>query len=89
MASEDLSGDQADRIVELEQRVEQLEWQRRARDRSQAVLRSLIPDETRGHLRAAAREQLLAIRSLLDHWIGRLGERPEERRSEREEIPIE
>ncbi|MDQ3870367.1 MAG: hypothetical protein M3301_01980 [Chloroflexota bacterium] len=89
MASEDGSGDQADRIVELEQRVEQLEWQRRARDRSQAVLKSAVPQETRDHLRAAVREQLLAIRSLIDHWIGRLGEPQEERRSEREEIHIE
>ena len=89
MASEDRSGDQADRIAELEQRLKQLEWQRRAGDRSRAVLTTIVPEETRQHLRAAVREQLLAIRSLMDHWIGRLGERQEERRNEREEIPIE
>jgi hypothetical protein len=89
VASEDRPGDQSDRIVELEQRLDQLEWQRRAGDRSRAVLRNIIPEETRQHLRAAVREQLLAIRSLVDHWIGRLEERPEERRSEREEIRIE
>ncbi len=89
MASEDRSGDQSDRIVELEQRLDQLEWQRRAGDRSRAVLRTIVPDETRQHLRAAVREQLLAIRSLVDHWIGRLEERQEERRNEREEIRIE
>ena len=89
MASEDRSGDQAERIAELEQRLEQLEWQRRAGDRSRAVLMTIVPEETRQHLRAAVREQLLAIRSLMDHWIGRLGEPQEERRSEREEIPIE
>lgn len=36
----------------------------------------LLPTETRGHLRNAAREQLLAVRSILDAVIARL-ERPE------------
>ena len=80
--------EQADRVAELEERIEQLEWQRRAGERSRAVLSSVVPEETRQHMRAAWREQLLAIRSLVDHWIGRIGE-PEPPRSGREEIKID
>ena len=32
----------------------------------------IVPAETRRHLRAAGRENLLAVRSLLDYWIARL-----------------
>jgi hypothetical protein len=35
-----------------------------------------LPKETRDHLRAARREQLLAVRSLIDAAIRRLEERP-------------
>jgi hypothetical protein len=35
-----------------------------------------LPEETRAHLRAARREQLLAVRSLIDAAIRRLEERP-------------
>jgi len=46
-----------------------------------------LPEETRNHLRAARREQLLALRSLLDRAIERL-EKPDKakRRSERVEV---
>jgi hypothetical protein len=43
-------------------------------------------------MRAAGREQLLVIRSLLDHWIDRLGEKPakeDKPESGRENIPID
>ena len=80
--------EQTDRVAELEQRIEQLEWQRRAGERSRAVLSSVVPEETRQHMRAAWREQLLAVRSLVDHWIGRIGE-PESPRTGREEIKID
>ena len=81
---------QGDRISELEQRVDQLEWRRRAGDRSRAVIDSVVPQETRDHLRAAGREQLLAVRSLVDHWIGRLDDRsPGTTSSAREEIKID
>ena len=80
--------EKTDRVAELEQRIEQLEWQRRAGERSRAVLSSVVPEETRQHMRAAWREQLLAVRSLVDHWIGRIGE-PESPRTGREEIKID
>jgi hypothetical protein len=82
------SDGQSDRMERLEQRVEQLEWRRRAGERSRAVMDSVVPDETRQHLRAAGREQLLAVRSLLDHWIGKLEKAPS-RRAGREDIRID
>ena len=33
------------------------------------VLNEIIPPDTRKHMRAAWREELLAVRSVLDHWI--------------------
>jgi hypothetical protein len=73
----------------LEQRVEQLEWRRRASERSRALMDGVVPEETRTHLRAAGREQLLAVRSLLDYWIDKLDGQSGERRPDREKIPVE
>jgi hypothetical protein len=84
-----VSENQGERMERLEQRVDQLEWRRRASKRSRAFMDSVVPDETRDHLRAAGREQLLAVRSLLDHWIGRLEGSPSERRTDREKIPLD
>jgi len=53
-------------------------------------MRNVFPDETRRHLKAASREQLLAARSYLDHWIAKLGdESASEARIERETIEVE
>jgi hypothetical protein len=83
------------RLEELQRRLERLE--ERAAPRQPGP--RLIPDETRRHLQAAGREQLLAVRSLLDHWIDRLAGQVEpaddsgtDRRLERQDhqrIPIE
>jgi hypothetical protein len=83
-----ISNDQ-ERMDRLEQRVDQLEWRRRAGERSRALMDTVVPEETRDHLRAAGREQLLAVRSLLDHWIDRLEGSSRERRSGRENIPLD
>jgi len=37
---------------------------------------TLLPEETRGHLRAANKELLLALRSIIDHTIERM-DRPQ------------
>jgi hypothetical protein len=59
------------RIKELEARLARLERpQDRIGDQIESVIRTVVPDETRGHMRAAWREQLMALRSFLDHWIG-------------------
>lgn len=72
------------RIAELETRLDETERLRRLETRPLGLVRRLVPVETRQHLRAARREQLLAARSLLDHWIERLEREPagEKRREE-------
>jgi uncharacterized coiled-coil protein SlyX len=58
------------RIKELEARLARLERPTdRIGDQIQSVIRTVVPDETRGHMRAAWREQLMALRAFLDHWI--------------------
>jgi uncharacterized coiled-coil protein SlyX len=58
------------RIKELEARLARLERPvYRVGDQIESVIRTVMPDETRTHMRAAWREQLLALRSFLDHWI--------------------
>ncbi len=83
------SDDRDRRIEELEERIGHLEDRRGAMERSRTAMNSIIPGETRRHLRAAGREQLLAVRSLLDHWIGRLRDEPEKADSPRENIRID
>ena len=55
-----------------------------------AVMREVFPAQTRTHMKAAGREQLLAARSYLDHWIAKLDEKaPPQPPPEREEITVE
>ena len=77
------------RIEQLERRINELENRRTTTERSRAAVNSVVPPETRQHLRMAGREQLLAVRSLLDHWIGRLRDEPEKPESGRENIRID
>lgn len=77
------------RIEQLERRIDELEERRSSVQRSRQAMNSVVPPETREHLRAAGREQLLAVRSLLDHWIGRLRDEPEKSESTRENIRID
>jgi hypothetical protein len=53
----------------------------------------MVPAETRRHIRAAWRENLLAVRSLIDFWASRLEEGKGSDQSTtgngRENIPIE
>ncbi len=83
------------RNQELEQRVATLERrlarrQRRAGMESAivALMHNLFPAEARVHMRAAGREQLLAARSYLDHWIGKLDAEENGRDAPRETIDI-
>jgi hypothetical protein len=52
-------------------------------------MREVFPQETRRHMKAAGREQLMAARSYLDHWIAKLDEQREAATPEREQIAIE
>ena len=61
------------RLQKLEQRLEELDRRStameramdKAMDRSRQAVEMIVPHEARKHLRAAGREQLLAVRSLL------------------------
>ncbi|HZS89674.1 MAG TPA: hypothetical protein VFE42_19560 [Chloroflexota bacterium] len=65
----------AERLRQVEEEIEALRAQRRG-----ARLRSMLPPEVRQHLRAAQREQLLAVRALIDAAIKRTEEEPAPRR---------
>ena len=70
------------RLSRLEQRLDELD-QRSSHmeraletllDRSRQAAEMIVPRQTRSHLRAAGRENLLAVRSLLDFWVNKMGE---------------
>lgn len=56
-----------------------------------SMMRMLFPDETRRHMRAATREQLLAARAYIDHWLDRMDRGSTEAlpEPEREHITLE
>jgi hypothetical protein len=87
-----------DRLARLEKRLDELEKRESAVEktvhRSKAAMSSVLPSQTREHMRAAGREQLLIVRSLLDHWVKRLDEAAGDKKSDkpdssRENIPID
>ena len=82
------------RLDELDQRSMSLErTMDRAMDRSRAAVNTMVPQQTRRHMRNAWRENLLAVRSLIDYWADRLAEEPEtddqSRDGGRQSIPID
>ena len=85
-----------DRTREMERRVAELETRLRRGDRREsmetafwALMHNVVPEETRRHMKAAGREQLMAARSYLDHWIAKLDEPGEPAAAERETIEVE
>lgn len=62
------------RIRDLEDKL--LRMEKRDADKIDAMIRTVLPDETRAHMRNSFREQLLAVRSILDHLIDRSGDAP-------------
>jgi hypothetical protein len=88
-----------DRLARLEKRLDELEKRESAMEktmqRSKAAMSSMLPSQTREHMRAAGREQLLIVRSLLDHWVKRLDEATRDEKGTdkpdngRENIPID
>ena len=79
------------RIADLERRVPRSDERRESMETAfWAVMRNLFPGETRKHMKAAGREQLLAARSYLDHWIQKMdAAHEEEKAAPRESIEVE
>jgi hypothetical protein len=77
------------RIGELERRLRRGERRESIETAFWALMRDLFPEETRKHMKAAGREQLMAARSYLDHWIAKLDEQRDAAPPEREQITVE
>lgn len=60
------------RMAELERRLAQLEGEPSLKERGRKVMDRVVPPEATRHFRNAGREQLLGIRSIVDHWINRI-----------------
>lgn len=66
---------QDEKIQELEDRLDRLERGQKQQSMGMVeMLDRLVPGDVRQHLRAARREQLLAVRAFLDNMINRLDE---------------
>jgi hypothetical protein len=80
-----------DKSTDLERRLEALERRQTRSERPSAIeaafwafMHNVFPDEARIHMKAAGREQLLAARAYLDHWIAKL-DQPEAQNGRRHE----
>ena len=70
------------RLTRLEQRLDELDQRSSTMERGMETLlersrqaaEMVVPRQVRSHLRAAGRENLLAVRSLLDFWVNKMGE---------------
>jgi hypothetical protein len=82
--------DLEDRLAELEQRLAAIEGHgEHAPMGFLGAWRDVFPSEVRAHMRAARKEQLLAARAFLDHWIERLDRNPAEELPRRESISLD
>lgn len=70
-----------------------IEWEHRPDEglilRLKPPLGKIVPDETRGHVRAARKEILLALRSLVDAAIVREEEAEKKAKKRRTKIEVE
>jgi hypothetical protein len=81
-----------ERQAEIEARLDRLERAPGLRERGRSLMDRILPPEANEHFRNAAREELLGVRSIVDHWIRRLDDadsRAAGRSRERETIEIE
>jgi hypothetical protein len=77
-------------LAELEQRLAAVEAREEREPRGLVGLwREVFPPEARKHMRTARKEQLLAARAFLDHWIERLEKEPADALPRRESISLE
>ncbi len=89
MSKTDHTPDEAARLAILEERLAELEAREADVGSIETLVAQLVPGDVRSHLRAARKEQLLAARAMLDHWIARVDRAPEEPIRRRESIKLE
>ena len=80
------------RIEELEARLERLETQLDNASRAPnltGMMDRLVPRDVRQHMRNAQREQLLAMRTWIDHMIGRIEEAEQQQGGSRRRIEVQ
>ena len=75
------------RIAWLEERLLGGEAGRPSAEYMRVWFAQIMPPEATRHFMTAGREQLLGLRALVDHWIGRLD--PDKKPAKRETIRIE
>ena len=85
----DMNADLEARIADLERRLPRGERRESMETAFYAIMRNVFPTETRRHMKAAGREQLLAARSYLDHWIDKMDAPAAEPKAQRENIEVE
>jgi CHASE3 domain sensor protein len=78
-----------ERIADLERRLASMEVVPRLRRRSRSMMERVVPPEAGRHFRNGARENLMAMRTMVDHWIRRLDESEEAGPAEPERETIE
>jgi len=77
-------------LAEMEQRLAAVEaHEEREPGGLVGLWREVFPPEARKHIRTARKEQLLAARAFLDHWIERLEKEPTDALPRRESISLE
>lgn len=76
-----------ERITDLEDRILRVEARRPTVQTARGWFGQVVPQDATDHFRTAMREQLLGVRALVDHWIGRMDRAP--RSNDREEIRID
>ena len=76
------------RIRELETRLRDMD-EERLRVRGRALVDELFPPESRKHMREAWKHNLLAVRSVLDHWIEKQDDNGSTKTKRRESISVE
>jgi len=84
-----LNEDLEARIADLERRLPRGERRENLETAFWAIMRNVFPSETRSHMKAAGREQLLAARSYLDHWIAKMDVEHAEEKPKHESIEVE
>ena len=75
------------KVAELERRLAAMEADKHPSGLV-SLIDTLFPADVRTHMRAARKEQLMAMRSFLDHWIEKVDE-PETSPRRRESISVD